>query len=186
MGHTKRTYEIKVVLTGSPLKPEPVLLEDNRVIPPGEKIIFNKNTDKMKKVDHYRLRFIIKDFSASKLRFVPSRADVMWVHTGTSCPTSPCEMPNVFWVDDVDKDGEWIDVINMDLVVEDFWFTLNFVDKSIANPTPADYVPLDPGGGNQNNGSSGSGTRFDYFTTIALGIGAGLVAFFGARLFLTG
>lgn len=185
MGHKKRTYEIKEVLTGNPPKPEPILIKDNKIIPPDEKIIFNKNTDNMKKIDHYRIRFDIKDFGDSRLRFVPNKADVMWAHKGGSCPTSPCEMPNVFWVDDVDKDGEWIDVINMDLVVEDFWFTLNFVDKSIASPTQADYVPLDPGGGNQNNGAPGSDFQSNYSTTIALGFTAGLVAFFGARLFLT-
>ena len=69
--------------------------------------------------------------------------------------------------------------------IEDFWFTLNFVDKSIASPTQADYVPLDPGGGNQNNGAPGSDFQSNYSTTIALGFTAGLVAFFGARLFLT-
>lgn len=186
MGTKKRTYEIKEVLTGNPPKPQPILTEDNKVIPPTEKIIFNKNTDHMKKIDHYRIRFDIKDFGNSRLRFVPTKADAMWVHTGNSCPTSPCAMPNVFWVDDLDKDGEWIDVINMDLVVEDFWFTLNFVDKSIVNPTQSDYVPLDPGGGNQNNGAPGSDLQASFLPALAVGCIAGLVTFFGARLLLTG
>ncbi len=187
MARKDRTYRIKFELTGNPPKLGPILTtKNNQVIRPDERIMFNKNTDHMKKVDHYRIRFDIKDFSDSSLRFVPDKDDVMWVHTKPGCPDTPCSMPTVFWTDEVDEDGEWIDVINMDLVEEKFQFTLNFVDKRVSNPTQADYVPLDPGGGNENNGSAGSGTRFDYFATISLGVVAGLVAFFGARLLFTG
>jgi hypothetical protein len=157
MGYTKRTYEIVIDRSGP--KPLPVLTENGKVIPKKNLLIFNKNTDKLKKVDHYRVKFKIKDFSNSSLKFIPDKDNVMWAQPGgeSACPTSPCSMPTVFWVDDMDSDGEWIDVINMDLVKQDFWFTLNLCDKSITNPTQADYVPLDPGGGNQNMGGSGSG-----------------------------
>lgn len=187
MARKDRFYRIKFELTGNPPKLGPILTtQNNQMIPPGQRIMFDKNPDKMRKVDHYRIRFDIKDFGDSRLRFVPDKDDVMWVHKEPDCPKTPCSMPTVFWTDEVDPDGEWIDVINMDLIKENFQFTLNFVDKSVVNPTQADYVPLDPGGGNENNGSAGSGTQFDYFKTIALGVGAGLVAFFGARLFFTG
>ena len=81
----------------------------------------------------------------------------------------------------MDKDGKWIDIINMDLVKEDFWFTLNFCDKSISNPTQADYVPLDPGGGNQNEGSAGS----DFQSYALAGTAAGAVAAMAAAALLS-
>jgi hypothetical protein len=135
----------------------------------------------MKKVDHYRLKFEIEDFSSSKLRFIPDSKNVMWVQNGTSCPTAPCSLPSVFWTDDLDKDGEWIEIINMDLVKEDFWFTLNLCDKTITNPTPADYVPLDPGGGNQNEGSAGS----DFQSYALAGTAAGAAAAMAAAALLS-
>lgn len=179
MGHKDRSYEIEMVMTGNPPAPKPVLKRDGHVIGPDDVIIFNKTTDDMKKVDHYRLRFDIKNFKDSPLRFVPEKRDTMWVQEGTVCPTDFCELPEVIWVDDVDKKGEWIDVINMDMSELRFQFTLNFVDKNITNPTKADYVALDPGGGNQNGGVGGSvvaPSQMDiaagFFGSAAGGIGA--------------
>jgi hypothetical protein len=174
MGNKKRTYEIQVDESGGKLTP--VLKYDGKVMGPAEKLIFNKRTDKMKKVDHYLLTFEIEDFGSSRLRFVPGADNVMWAQPGTSCPTSPCAMPSVFWVDEVDEAGEWIKVINVDLVKEDFWFTLNFCEKTITNPTPADYIPLDPGGGNQNEGSAGS----DFQSYAMVGTLSGAVAGFAS------
>ena len=177
MGVEKRTYEIKIEDVGG--KPTPVLKYDGKVMGPTEKLIFNKKVDGMKKVDHYRLKFEIEDFSSSKLRFIPDSKNVMWAQNGTSCPTSHCELPGVFWLDDMDKDGEWIEIINMDLVKEDFWFTLNLCDKNITNPTQADYVALDPGGGNQNEGSAGSNLQ-SY--TLAGAVAGGVAAMAAAAL----
>lgn len=152
MGHKSRTYDIKMVMTGNPPKPKPVLSDDGHVIGPDDVIIFNKFVDDMKKPDHYRVRFDIDDFDNSALRFVPTKEDVMWVQEGTACPEEPCGLPGVIWVNKIDPKGEWIEVINMDMTELRFQFTLNFVDKTITNPTKNDYVALDPGGGNQNGG----------------------------------
>lgn len=179
MGHEKREYKIVDAATGGAPKGTPALADENgNVIAPSppnqpeQRLIFNKHTDNMRKVDHYRIRFDIKDFKNSTLRFVPNRDDVFWVQEGTECPTNRCGLPGVIWVDDVDKGGEWIDVINMDLAKLDFQFTLNFVDKTITNPTQADYVDLDPGGGNEDQGGGGSG-----FTVSYAAIAVGTVAF---------
>lgn len=158
MGYKKRTYKIEEEGTGGPPNANPVLSQNGQVIPPNVPLVFNKNADNMKRVDHYRLRFDIKGFGSSRLRFVPDIQNVMWVHTGNACPEEQCAMPGVFWVDAMDGDGEWIDIINMDMTAEAFWFTLNLVDK--ANPNSTDYVPLDPGGVNQNGGLGGSGFSF--------------------------
>ncbi len=155
MGNKKRSYEIVETMTGNPPKPTPILTDNGKVIGKDDRIVFNKNHDKMKKVDFYVITFQIKDFKDSSLRFVNSLDDAMWVQKGAGCPQSPSHLPGVIWVDEVDPNGEWIVVFNMDLIAEDFQFTLNFVDKSVINPTQADYVMLDPGGSNQNQGMNG-------------------------------
>lgn len=177
MSYTKREYQIAEEMTGTPPKPTPVLKSAGKTIGPTEAIVFNKNDNGMKKVDHYRVRFTIVDFKNTHLRFVPTMADALWAHTDINkCPDSPCSMPGVFWIDDMDKKGEWIDVINMDMIPEDFRFTLNFVDKTNSNPTQADYVPLDPTGSNQNAGGSGSFYTSSFLST---GVVTGLIVGFG-------
>ncbi|HET9336021.1 MAG TPA: hypothetical protein VFO12_06390 [Sphingomicrobium sp.] len=190
MGHVDRKYQIVEAGIGGPPKGSPVLADRNgNPLPSDQLLIFNKNADKMRKVDHYRIRFDIRGFGSSPLRFTPNLDDALWVKKGTgpgNCPTSAIhDMSDVIWIDDMDSNGEWIDVINMDMKVEEFWFTLNLVDKS--NPTSTNYVPVDPGGGNQNGGFAGSTLGgATTLATISLGIGAGLVAFFGAKLLLNG
>lgn len=188
MAKEDRTYKIVEALAGGPPNGSPVLgNKDGHILDPNDLLIFNKTTDKLRKVDHYRIKFEIEDFGKSPLRFAPNKADAMWAQKGSganACPTSACHMPGVFWIDDIHPQGKWIDVINMDMTEEEFWFTLNLVNKN--NPTSTTFVPVDPGGGNENGGGAGSGTMFDHFYTIALGFGAGLVAFFGAKLFFTG
>lgn len=150
MGYKKRTYDVEEVMTGNPPTLQWRLTQNGQILDPAVPIIFNKNTDNMPKVDHYRIRFDIKHFTSTTLRFAPAIDDVLWVHQGTSCPQAACYMPGVIWVDDMDDDGKWIDVINMDMTVLDFWFTLNLVPKS--DPTSRNFTPIDPGGGNQNGG----------------------------------
>ena len=160
MGHKDRKYLIVEDGTGQAPQNNPVLGDDNgNILPPGQLIIFNKNTDQMKKVDHYRIRFEIEDFSNARLRFTPNVQDVLWVKRGAgaaNCPTTSCHhLSHIIWVDEpMHPQGKWIDVINMDLRKEQFWFTLNLVDKSTPNST--NYVPVDPGGGNEDGGGPGS------------------------------
>lgn len=177
MGHKDRDYEIKMLMTGDPPKPEPVLSKNGHVIGPNDVIIFNKYTDKMDKTDFYKIKFEIDEFGKSPLRFVPSQNDVMWVQEGTNCPEEYCELPGIIWVNKVHPQGKWIEVINMDMNPLRFQFTLNFVDKTITNPTKADYVALDPGGGNENGGNP---PLIDYASVILtgaiVGIGATVLA----------
>lgn len=177
MASKGRTYEVVEAVIGGPPTGKPVLSQNGNIIPSDQLLVFNKNTDKIKKVDHYRIRFDIKQFSKSPLRFTPTQSDVLWVKTGTgpaTCPTSAChDIPDTIWVDAMDPDGEWIDVINMDMSVEEFWFTLNLVAKS--DPTSTNYVPVDPGGGNQNGGLTKSGFDVASLGTFALGVAAGIL-----------
>ena len=154
-----RYYEIIEVMSGNPPTKKLALSDDGQPMGPDDLLIFNKKVDKMKRSENYRIRFAIKDFGNSRLRFVPvppavkpEDSDVMWAQRGTTCPDQPAHINDVIYVDKVDKNGEWIEVVNKDKVVETFWFTLNFSDKAIPNPTLSDYEPLDPGGSNQNHG----------------------------------
>lgn len=175
MSHKKLTYKIKVDMSTNP--PVSLIDEHGNTVDSARGLVFNKDKDEMRKVDPYRIRFDIKDFGSSPLRFVPEKADVFWAQEGTACPRSRCGLPGVIWVDDIDKKGEWIDVINMNLTELKFQFTLNFCDKSISNPTAVDYIPLDPPGDNQDGGGTGSGFTFSSYvmvggvTGVLVGIG---------------
>lgn len=186
MAKWDRKYKIEMVMSGNPPQPKPVLKQNGQPILPDVRIVFNKDRDGMKKVDHYRIRFEMDNPNQTNLRFIRNQADVMWCHIAPTCPNSFCEMPGVFWVDAIDPAGEWIDVINMDMVVQDFHFTLNFADKTNPNPTPADYVPLDPIGGNEDRGGAGSSFQISALTAAGLGVVAGLLAFTAAETFLPG
>jgi hypothetical protein len=156
-----RHYQIRVTETGNPLKPQLELLnEDGQPFGASEMIEFNKSVDKMKRHESYRVRFSIENFDNCRLRFLPvssgvdpQDSDLMWAHRQKSCPEDPCYMNDVIWVERAQHQGRWIEVVNRDKIVEDFWFTLNLCDKSQTSPTKADYIPLDPGGSNQNNGA---------------------------------
>ena len=165
MKHKDRNYDIKMVKTGDdPPKHIPVLSKDGNVIGPDHVIVFNKYKDNMKKTDYHLIKFEIDEFDDSPLRFVPSEKDVMWVQEGTTCPEEYCELPGVIWVHKVHPQGKWIEVINMNMTKLRFQFTLNFVDKTITNPTKDDYVALDPGGGNENGGDP----PFTDYASVAL------------------
>ena len=183
MAKKDRKYKVEMVMTGNPPKPKPELKNSNGQ-PVALPIVFNKDNDNMKKVDHYRIRFELDNPNQTNLRFIQNKADVMWCHGATTCPISFCDMPGVFWVDAIDANGEWVDVINMDLTVQHFAFTLNFADKNISNPTQADYVPLDPVGDNQDAGSAGSDFTISALAAVSLGVLAGMVAFTAAEAFL--
>lgn len=172
MGHKKRTIYVAVAAVGNPPATAFTMRENGQVLDPDVPIRFNKDVDGLRKVDHYRIRFEIQNPGRTNLRFIPHIRDVMWAHKSTECPTSFCEMPGEFWTDKIDKDREWIDVINMNMKPEAFKFTLNFADKSIQSPTPGDYVPFDPTGGNEDSGGGGSG-----FTVSYAAITVGTVAF---------
>ncbi len=185
MASKGRTYEIVEAITGGPPGAKPVLSHKGKIIPQDQLLIFNKTNDNIKKTDHYRVRFDINKFNQSSLRFTPNKSDALWVKLGTdtaACPTSACHLPDTFWIDDMDPAGEWIDVINMDMAQQEFWFTLNLVPKS--DPTSTNYVPVDPGGGNQNGGLPGSRSDFSAFGTFAAGLGVGALAYIGVQMLL--
>jgi hypothetical protein len=182
----KRKYKVEVVMTGNPPAPEAVLKNDKgTIIGPNDTISFNKDDDGLKKVEHYDLIFELDNPNKTRLRFVENLDDVLWVHSDTSCcPTSQCSLPGVIWADSVYDYRTALKVINMDMTKEQFRFRINLVDRGIINPTPADFVMIDPIGDNQDRGSLGTRDSMSVYTTVAVGFAAGLVAFAAARAFL--
>lgn len=191
MSRVDLEYLIVEAGIGGPPQGNPVLAnEDGGIIPPDDLLVFNKSDHpNMKKTDHFCIKFKIKEFDNSLLRFPPvsNMANAMWAQPGTnnnSCPRTACEMKGIFYSERVHPQGKWLEVVNMDMQVETFWFALNLVPKT--DPASTNYVQVDPGGDNRNNGAPGFDKGLNYFTAIALGFGAGLVAYFGAQLFLNG
>lgn len=183
MAKKDRKFKIEMVMTGG--KETPVLKNhQGHTIPPAQPLVFDKNADNMRKVDHYRIRFELDKPHQTNLRFLQNKVDVMWCQAIPACPTGQCDMPGVFWVDEIDGDGEWIDVINMDMTKLDFGFLLNFADKNIPSPTPSQYVALDPVGENQNGGRAGSDSFWGIFASFSLGLASGVAAIVAARAFL--
>ena len=178
----KRKYKIEVVMTGNPPVAEAILKnEKGHVIGSTDQIVFDKAANGLKKTDHYELIFDLDNYHKTHLRFVENLDDVFWVHSDlTNCPTSQCSMPGVIWADSVYDYRRSLKVINMDMIPEKFRFRLNLVDPDIVDPTPADYVMIDPIGDNQNRGSLGTRTEMSVMTTI----GVGLAAFAAAQAFL--
>lgn len=174
--------------TDQPPQNDPILVdEQGREVDLLNKAIFNKASGNWKKVDHYRIRFEIKERGPPRLRFAPNEADVLWTKKGggaSNCPTTACyDLKYEFWVDDMHSNGKWIDVINMDLEPTEFWFTLNLVAMTnVGGP----FVPVDPPGDNRNGGGAGSGFTSSALLPIGLGICAGVVTFLGAELLFRG
>lgn len=144
-------------------------------IPPTTPIRFDKTGNGHKKTDYYRLKFTIQNGPNCDLRFLDDLANVMWVHQGaTQCPTAFCEVPDALWTDDIKPNS--LRLINADLRQEELRFTINLVDRSIQNPTPNDYVPLDPIVSNGNKGSPDGETYAFSTSSLLIGFGAGVAA----------
>jgi len=182
----KRKYKVEIVMTGNPPVAEAILKNDKGgVIGPKDRIVFDKTDDGIKKVDHYDLIFELDNPNKTRLRFVENLDDVLWVHSDLdNCPSSACSLPGVIWADEVTDYRRTLKVTNMDMIKQEFRFRINLVDKDIENPTPADYVMLDPIGDNQDRGSLGTRDSLSVIATVGVGLLAGLAAFTAAEMFL--
>ena len=166
MANNTRNYVIKVTKVGTDYHTE--LLEGGT--PKVGDLDFNKNADGLKKTDHYKLEFTIDNSQladADKVRFAPSDADVMAVHTDLSlCPPTGSHLQNVFWVDK-NKTGSKLQLINMDLKVEKLRFKINMV--KISDPAATSFIELDP---IIKNGNQGGAEPFSNFAVAPLLTGA--------------
>lgn len=176
MTKDKREYVIRVTKVGADYHTE--LLENG--VAKNDDLDFDKNADGLKKTDHYKLEFTIDNSQladADKVRFAPSDADVMAVHTDlNTCPPTGSQLQNVFWVDK-NKTGNKLQLINMDLKVEKLRFKINMV--KISDPTATSFIELDPIIKNGNQGGSEPFSNFavaPLLTGAIVGIGAAVFA----------
>lgn len=176
MANDKREYVIRVTKDAQGYHTQ--LLEGGA--PKTGSLDFNKHTDKLKKTAHYRLEFTIENYQISdpdKLRFAPSDAEVLAVHTDlTQCPPVGSHMPDTLWVDK-NINGSKLRLINMDLKVQDLRFKINLV--KVTDPNARPFIELDPVIRNGNQGAPESLKSLavaPLLTGAIVGIGAALIA----------
>lgn len=150
-------------------------------------LVFNKDDDNMTKDGYYLIEFTLDNQDGADLVFAKDRDKVLWACPETDavngCPPPDSHMDSIFYVHPTRKiQDKKLYVINTDMEVMKFVFAFNFLNESGVGPK---YVKYDPGGDNQNGGQPPFQISSS-FGTIAVGFCAGLVAFFGARLFLAG
>jgi hypothetical protein len=76
--------------------------------------------------------------------------EVLWATQQPSCPMAEPNAPlTIFQPSDVQNSGTTLVVRNTNPKKEDFWYTLR-----VTNDRGANYLPLDPGGTNDNGSTS--------------------------------
>jgi len=126
-------------------------------------LVFNKDTDNMKKSAKYSVDFILKNKGPKKddLRFSKDVNTVLWAKNVNDitdpCPMSACYMHGVFYVDpSVPIEDNKLTVVNVDPSVQLFKFGLNFLRPGQFDEPKTDYAYYDPVGSNQNGGENDS------------------------------
>lgn len=142
-----RKYKIKATRNG-PDKYSFVLEDNNGGAP---NLVFNKDTDNMKKRDYYVLEFHLHNEPGCDLEFVddPTVLSACSEQNAVNgcAPQGSTFLPIVF-VDPTKKlQKKVVSVINTDLYVEKFCFGLSFVSTTTGKP-----AYFDPGGENQDRG----------------------------------
>lgn len=100
---------------------------------------------------HYRIKGPNHGYRFPDSSIPKNLKEALYVARGTTCPTEECRWGQ-FEATDVDADGTTLTVRNRNQKAEkgDFAYTLR-----VTNDSGASYLPLDPGGTN-NNGSVGN------------------------------
>jgi len=117
---------------------------------------FNKNNDKMKKSEHYRIEFMLHNTKGADLRFSKIKGKVMWA-TEVPEPIEQCpaEGDGVegFYVDPTEYPNDRkLHVINTDMKVQFLSFALNFVPDGTQEGPDTQYICFDPIIANENGG----------------------------------
>lgn len=137
--------------------PSPDLLGATFGMAPGANDLeFDKTKDKIKKKDHYTVKFTLVDNSGLNLRFVKPMENAMWVKlipdaATVDCPTSACSLPSFYATSVTDT---VLTVCNTDMAPEYLSFTLNFIRAGGNDANSAEYVPFDPIVTNKNGGDN--------------------------------
>jgi hypothetical protein len=125
-----------------------------------EHFVFQKDRHAMRSQDYHLVEFVLEDATDDGLKFPPVPHDAMWVAEGAELSMRQC--PDMNTENDysvmepicVCDDGERLIVRNDNPRREEWAFTLNFVKRGNHPSDRRQYVSWDPGGSNQNGGSS--------------------------------
>jgi len=135
-------------------------------------LVFNKDTNGMKKNGYYLIDFRLENKDGANLVFAKDRDKVLWACPAkdavNGCPPPDSHMDTVFYVHPTKKiEDKKLYVINTDPEILDFVFAFNFLNESNVGPK---YVKYDPGGSNQNGGAPPfqEASAFGTFVLIAL------------------
>lgn len=126
-------------------------------------LVFNKDTDKMRKRDYYELEFHLHNESGCDLKFVDDREKVFSAcseedSVNNCAPEGSNFFPIVYLHPTKKIQDKLIHVINTDDYKEKFYFGFSFVSRS-----HGDSAYCDPVGDNQDRGE----TRFDWSAVLA-------------------
>lgn len=155
-------------------------------------LVFNKNTDNMKKSDDYKVEFKLHNQKGAKLCFSKDKSMVLWAEVVTGTPPHPCPAPksscSEFYLDPTAYiEDRLLTVINTDKTVQDISFALNFLEEGQVDGPDAKYICYDPIVSNQNGGrtstsnssNSGSTARTAFVAVGIIAVGAAVLYAFG-------
>jgi hypothetical protein len=136
--------------------PESDLWDEDR-----DEFVFHKDDHGMRKHDYHLIEFVIDDQTGEGLKFPKTPHDAMWVVEGHDEPgkrTCP-DMNSVSNYDvmepiSVSPHQRRLFVRNDNASKEHWVFTINFVKAGEDNSDKTRFVSWDPGGNNQNSGST--------------------------------
>lgn len=136
----EKEVTVKVILQAPGSNP-PFKFESSDLPIDENNVIYFSNCGKFK---GFMVNYDLDDAANRGFRFPELTKEALWVTESGPCPTQACTW-DVFEAKKVDKDGLRLVVKNTNETVQDFAYTLR-----VKNATT--WLPLDPGGSNQNGG----------------------------------
>jgi hypothetical protein len=135
-------------------------------------LVFNKDVDKMKKSEDYKIEFKLHNRRGADLVFSKDKDNVLWAmaipEPSEACPPPGSKFPGLY----VDPTSYILDdrltVINEDKTVQHFAFALNFIPRGVEEGPDTKYVCYDPVGSNQDGGRTPMLPQFRTSTVIGV------------------
>lgn len=142
-------------------------------------LVFRKDhpSNPMAKKDVHEVHFKLEQEQGLTLEFAHSLNDVLWVEMGSEtefppCPESQPAQPSGIFYAEKSTPNKLI-AVNTNPTVQQFAFTVNFVDRT--NQGPKKLIPYDPPGSNQNGGIGSSSDFLSQKTVVIAGAAAAIL-----------
>lgn len=141
----EKNVTVRVILHPPGSNPAFHFESDDLPIGPGNNIFFS-NCGKSK---GFIIRYTVDDSQNQGFRFPTSGNNylnqALWVTSSGACPLTESHLDTVFKARSVENVGQTLVVWNKNAVAQNFFYTLRLFNGT-------DWLPLDPGGTNQNGG----------------------------------